>query len=167
MTNDLFLKMKDFYDTSPLALKLAQPLKEGAVGEIQFEGDPESYTLIKEGGRSVLKIGKPKKPEVFMKYSRSAVEYLFELHQQKNYDIQEWMNRFSECILHPTPERKIEFKVCANLVTVARMGYFGMLKLGGKRAFDLALEFGVKIPKKFLASSAPRVRGAAKAGKNL
>ena len=150
MASESYLKLKDFYATSPTALKAAKPLKKGAVAEVQFEGDPESYTLIKEKDRSVLKPGKPKKPEVYMKFTAAAVDYLYELHQQKKDDIEEWMTRFSECILNPTKERKIEFRICANLVTVARMGYFGMMRLGGKRALNLALKLGVKIPKKFL-----------------
>lgn len=150
MASELYLKLKDFYETSSLALKVAQPLKKGAVAEVQFEGDPESYSLIKEADRSVIKPGKPKKPEIYMKFTATAVDYLYELHQQGKNDIEEWMTRFSECILNPTKERKIEFRICANLVTVARMGYFGMMRLGGKRAFSIAMKLGVKVPKKFL-----------------
>ena len=118
MPDDVFEKMKDFYETSSFAKKLAEPLKEGAVAEIQFEGDPKSYSLVKEGGKSVIKEGKPKKPEVYMKYSQGAADYLYELHEQKVDDLNVWMDRFSECVLRPTKERKIEFKICANLVQV-------------------------------------------------
>ena len=103
MRNELYLKMREFYEVSPLAQKVAAPLKEGAVAKLQFEGD-----------------------------------------------IAEYVSRFGECILNPTPERKIEFKLCANVVTGARMGYFGMMRLGGKKALDPALRLGIKAPKKFL-----------------
>ncbi len=150
MASELYLKLKDFYDNSSLALKVTKPLKKGAVAEVQFEGDPESYALLKEKDHSVLKPGKPEKPEIYMKFTAAAVDYLYELHQQKQDDIEEWMTRFSECIINPTKERKIEFRICTNLVTVARMGYFGMMRLGGKRAFSIAMKLGIKVPKKFL-----------------
>ena len=150
MASESFIKLKDFYENSPLALKATKPLKKGAVAEVQFEDDPESYTLLKEQDHSVIKPGKPKKPEIYMKFTADAVDYLYELHQQGKDDIEEWMTRFSECILNPTRERKIEFRICANLVTVARMGYFGMMRLGGKRAVSIAMKLGVKVPKKFI-----------------
>lgn len=150
MGNELYLRMKQFYDVSPLAQKVAAPLKEGAVAELHFEGDPETYMMIKEGGKSVVRPGKPKRPEIYLKLNAGAVDYLLELAEKGQEDIEEYVSRFGECILNPTPERKIEFKLCANLVTGARMGYFGMMRLGGKRALDLALKLGIKVPKKFL-----------------
>lgn len=150
MASELFERMKYFYDNSKLAQKVAAPLKEGACAEVQFEGDPGTYMMIKEGGKSVFKEGKPAKPEIYMKFSQGAIDYLLELEQKGVEDVEEYVTRFAECILNPTPERKIEFKLCANVLTGARMGYFGMMRLGGKKAIDLVLKMGIKIPKKFL-----------------
>ena len=149
MGNELYLRMKQFYEVSTLAQKVAAPLKEGAVAELQFEGDPETYLMIKEGGKSLVRPGKPKRPEIYMKFSAGAVDYLLELAQKGQDDIEEYVSRFGECILEPTPARKIEFKLCANVVTGARMGYFGMMRLGGRKALNLAFKLGIKVPKKF------------------
>lgn len=150
MGDELFRKMKDFYDTSPLPQKVTQPLKEGAVAEVEFEDDPQTYMMIKEGGRSVFRPGKPKKPQVYLKFSKAAVDYLLEVKGDDQAAIEEYVSRLGECLLNPTPERWMKFKLCANLVTGSRMGYFSMMRLGGKKAVDLAFKMGIKIPRKYL-----------------
>jgi hypothetical protein len=150
MATELFERMNHFYTQSTLAQKVAAPLKEGAVAEVQFEGDPGTYMMIKEGGRSVFKEGKPGKPQIYMKFSKGAIDFLLELQEKGIDDVEEYVTRFATCILEPTPERKIEFKLCANIITGARMGYFGMMRLGGKKALDVVLKMGIKVPAKFL-----------------
>ena len=150
MGTQLFERMKYFYEKSPLAQKVAAPLKEGAVAEVEFDGDPGVYMMIKEGGRSVFKEGKPNKPQIYMKFNQGAVDYLLELEELGTQDVEEYVTRFSDCILNPSPQRKIELKLCANVVTGARMGYFGMMTLGGKKALNLVMKMGIKVPMKFL-----------------
>jgi len=150
MSEESFQKMKQYYDTSDLPQKVTRPLKEGAVAEVQFEDDPETYMMIKENGRSVFKKGKPEKPQIYMKYSKAAVDYLMELQDAGEDDIEEYVSRFAQCILSPTEDRWIQFKLCTNVVTGARMGYFGMMRMGGRRALDLTLKLGIKVPKRFL-----------------
>ncbi len=149
MSEESFQKMKEYYDASDLPQKVTEPLKEGAVAEVQFEDDPETYMMIKEGGRSVFKKGKPRNPQIYMKYSKAAVEYLMELQDAGEENIEEYVSRFARCILEPTEERWIQFKLCTNVVTGARMGYFGMMRMGGKKALDLTLKLGIKVPKRF------------------
>ncbi len=149
MTEELYQRMNDFYNNSSLAQKIAAPLKEGAVAEVEFEDDDDTYMMIKEGGRSVFKQGKPKKPHVYMKFSKAAVDYLLDIKGDDVEQIEEYVSRFGECILSPTKERWVKFKLCTNVVTGARYGYFGMMKLGGKKAFDLVVQLGIKIPSKF------------------
>jgi len=143
-------KIEKFYSESELAQHVAKPLKEGAVAEVQFEDDPDSYMMIKEGGRSVFRKGKPKSPEIYMKYSKGAVDYLLDVKGTDKEALEEYVTRFSECILNPTPERKIEFKLCTNVLTGARMGYFNMMLLGGKKALKLVTKLGIKIPQRYL-----------------
>lgn len=143
-------RIEKFYNESELAQQIARPLKEGAVAEVQFEGDPESYMMIKEGGRSVFRKGKPKKPEIYMKYTKGAVDYLLDVQGTDKDALEEYITRFSECILSPNPQRKIEFKLCTNVLTGARMGYFNMMLLGGKKAVGLVTRLGVKIPQRYL-----------------
>ncbi len=150
MDQELFERMRDYYNNSELAQEVTKTLKEGAVGEVQFEDDPGTYMMIKENGRSVFKEGKPNKPQVYFKFSKGAVDYLLELEESGSNDIEEYVTRFAKCILEPTPERKIEMKLCTNIVTGARMGYFGMMLMGGSKAVDLVVKMGIKIPKKFL-----------------
>lgn len=150
MSEELFEKMKRYYESSDLPQMVTKPLKEGAVAEVQFEGDPGTYMMIKEGGRSHFRKGKPDKPQVYMQFSRGAVEYLMELQDAGKDDLEEYVARFGQCILDPTKERWIKFKLCTNVVTGARMGYFGMMRQGGKKAIDLTLKLGIKIPKRFL-----------------
>ena len=150
MAKSIAEKMDKFYNTSGLAQKIAAPLKEGAVAEVQFEGDPESYMMIKEGGKSHFRKGKPKKPQVYFKFSKEAVEWMLEIKGDDKKAIEEYISRFGTCILDPTPERWVKFKLCTNVVTGARMGYFGMMRLGGKKALDLTVKLGIKIPKRFM-----------------
>ena len=153
MAEKLANKVEAFYKSNELAQMVAGPLKEGAVAEVQFEGDADSYMMIKEGGRSHFRKGKPEKPEVYMKYNKGAIDYLFEVKGSDKEALEEYVARFSECILNPTKERKIEFKLCTNVVTGARMGYFSMMLLGGKKAVKLVTQLGIKIPKRYLKGS--------------
>lgn len=150
MTQDTAVKMGEFYNSSELSQLVTKPLKEGAVAEVQFDGDPESYMMIKEKGRSIFRKGKPNKPQVYMKFNRGAVDYLTEVQGSDKNAIEEYVARFSECILNPTDERRVEFKLTSNVLTGARMGYFGMMMLGGKKALALVKKLGIKIPKKLL-----------------
>jgi hypothetical protein len=152
MAEKLAKRIEKFYNSSDLAQQIAKPLKEGAVAEVQFEGDPDSYMMIKEGGRSVFRKGKPGTPQVYMKYSKGAVDYLLEVTGTDKKAMEEYVTRFSECILNPTDQRKIEFKLCTNVLTGARMGYFGMMLLGGKKAVKLITKLGIKIPARYLST---------------
>ena len=150
MAEKIAKRIEKFYNESELAQHVAKPLKEGAVAEVQFEDDPDTYMMIKEGGRSVFRKGKPKNPQIYMKYSKGAVDYLLAVKGTDKKDLQEYITRFSECILNPTAEKKIEFKLCTNVLTGARMGYFNMMLLGGKKAMRLITSLGVKIPQRYL-----------------
>ena len=150
MAGILAKKVEEFYNNNELAQMVAKPLKDGAVAEVQFDGDPDSYMMIKEKGVSYFRKGKPEKPEIYMKYNKGAIDYLFEVQGSDKKALEEYVSRFSECIMDPTPERKIEFKLCTNVVTGARMGYFGMMLLGGKKAIALVTQLGIKIPKRYL-----------------
>ncbi len=150
MSGELAKKVVDFYNTNDLAQMVAGPLKDGAVAEVQFDGDPDSYMMIKEKGVSHFRKGKPEKPEVYMKYNKGAIDYLFAVKGSDKEALEEYVARFSECIMNPTKDRKIEFKLCTNVVTGARMGYFGMMLLGGKKAVALVTKLGIKIPKRYM-----------------
>ncbi len=150
MSDTAFKKMKEYYDASEIPQEVTSSLKEGAVAEVQFEGDPKTYMMIKEGGRSQFREGKPKKPEVFMKFSEGAVDYLMGVQGTGKEAIQEYASRFSECILNPTKERKVQFKLCTNVLTAGRKGYFGMMLKGGKTALNLVGNLGIKIPKRYM-----------------
>jgi len=149
MADDVFLKMREFYETSELPQKVTKSLKEGAVAEVEFEDDDNVYMMIKENGRSHFRPGKPEKPQIYMKFSREAADWLMSIGGDSDDDIEEYVSRFGECILDPTDTRWIKFKLCTNVVTGARMGYFGMMKAGGKKALDLTLRLGIKVPKAF------------------
>jgi len=143
-------RMSEFYNTSPLAQKVAAPLKDGAVAEVRFEDDPDSYQMLKQKGKSVFIKGKPKKPQVYMEFSKEAVDWMLEIEGDDQAAIEEYIEKFGTCILDPTPARWVKFKLCANVVTSARMGYFGMMRLGGRKALDLSFKLGIKIPKRFM-----------------
>lgn len=153
MSDTAFRKMKGYYDTSDVPQQVTSTLKEGAVAEVQFDGDPETYMMIKEKGRSHFRVGKPKKPEIYMKMNEGAVDYLMGVQGDGKKAIQEYASRFSECILVPTSDRRIQFKLCTNVLTAGRKGYFGMMLKGGKTAINLVGSLGIKIPKKFLDSA--------------
>lgn len=147
MSNELYLRMKEFFETNPITKKLVEPLKEGAVAWMEFEGDETPYTLIKEKGKSVLRPGKPEKPELYMKFNKGAIDYLFELRSD---NIQDYALRLFECAIRPTPERRVEGKLLTSLLDAYRKGYIKMLLLGGPKAVGWAAQLGISIPKKFL-----------------
>ena len=147
MPNELYLRMKEFFEVNPVTRKLAAPLKEGAVAEIAFEGDDEFYTLVKEGGRSILRPGRPERPEMVMKFNKGAIDYLFELESDK---IEDYALRLFECTVKPTPERWIQSKLTTSIVDAYRKGYIAMLLLGGPNAVKMAAQLGMKIPAKYL-----------------
>lgn len=146
-------KISKFWGTNSIPQEVTKTLKEGAVAEVQLEGDSETYMMIKENGKSHFRKGKPQKPQIYFKYSEGALDYMLEVKGADQEAIEEYVARFSECILNPTKERYVEFKLCTNVLTLARMGYFGMLFAGGARAVTLAKIFskkmGLKIPERF------------------
>jgi len=150
MSSAIAERMGEFYNSSGLAQKVAAPLKEGAVAEVRFEGDPDSYMMIKEKGRSAFRPGKPAKPQIYFEFSKEAVDWMMEIEGEDQKAIETYIERFGTCILDPTPTRWVKFKLCTNVVTGARMGYFGMMRLGGKKALNLTLKLGIKIPARFM-----------------
>jgi hypothetical protein len=151
MADERFQKMKAFFESNEVPQEVTKSLKKGAVAEVQFEDDPNTYIMIKEGNRSVFRKETPEERQIYLKYYGDAVDYLVSIESSGKQGVQEYAARFSECILEPTPERRIEFKLCCNVVTAARMGYFGMMLKGGRTAIDLVTKLGIKIPKKFLS----------------
>jgi len=147
MANELYLRMKEFFEVNPVTRKLAAPLKEGAVAEIAFDGDETIYTMIKEGGKSLLRPGKPERPEMVMKFNKGAIDYLFELQSDR---IEEYALRLFECTISPTPERWVQAKITTSIVDAYRKGYIAMLLLGGPNAVKMAAQLGMKIPAKYL-----------------
>ena len=137
--------MKEFYETSEIGHQFAKPLKEGATAIVEFEDDPETYTLVKHRGRSVLKPGKPKKAEIYFWFSKAAVDYLF---NPPSTDPQEYVNKLLECLL--SKEKPVKMKLLTSIVTGWRMGYVAMMKLGGRKAIATIAKLGIKIPARFL-----------------
>ena len=154
MSDALFNKMNEFWETSPLPQEVTKSLKNGAVAEVHFENDDDAYMMIKEKGRSVFRKGMPEKPQLYFKYSEAAVEYMMSVEGEGKEAIEEYVARMSECVLNPTKEKYIEVKLCTNIMTMFRMGYFGMMFAGGTRAIhtvkEVAKQLGIKIPGKFL-----------------
>lgn len=147
MSQELYLRMKEFYETNPITMKLVAPLKEGAVAFIEFEGDDTPYTLVKEKGKSVLKPGKPAKHEMYMKFNKGAIDYILSTDSEK---IEDYALRLFECAIRPTPERRVEGKLTTSLLDAYRKGYIKMLLLGGSKAVGWAAQMGISIPRKFL-----------------
>jgi hypothetical protein len=151
VADERFQKMKAFFESNEVPQEVTKSLKNGAVAEVEFEDDPNTYVMVKEGDRSVLRKERPEKRQIYLKYYGDAVDYLVSIESSGKEGVQEYAARFSECILDPTPIRRIEFKLCCNVVTASRMGYFGMMLKGGKTAINLVTQLGIKIPKKFLS----------------
>ena len=150
MSDKLFERMKLFAETSEFIPKVTSSLKEGAAVEVCFEGDPAIYGAVKEKGRIVCSKYAPRKPQMRVTFSEGAMDYLLEPAGTDKDCIDEYVTRFGECMLHPTPTRKVRIKTYAGIITGFRMGYFGMLRFGGPKALEMLSKFGIKIPKRFL-----------------
>ncbi len=120
MSDEQFRKMSAFFESNDIPQEVTKSLRKGAVAEVEFEGDPNTYVMVKEGGRSVFRRETPEKRQVYMKYYGDAVDYLTSIEASGKQGVQEYAVRFSECILDPIPGRRIEFKLCCNVVTAAR-----------------------------------------------
>jgi len=151
MSEKLFERMKRFIDTNELPQKVTSSLKTGAAVEVRFEDDPEVYMVVKENNCVVCRKGAPKKPQMRIKFTEGAVDYLLEPAGTEKDNIDEYITRLSECLLRPRPEKRIEIKFYAGIITGLRMGYLGMLRFGGSKALEVLAKLGVKLPKRFMA----------------
>ena len=147
MPNDLYLRMKEFFEVNPVTRKLAGPLKEGAVAELAFDGDATLYAMVKEGGRSVLRPGRPEHPEMVMKFNKGAIDYIFGLESEK---VEDYALRLFECAVQPTQKRWVRVKLTTSILDAYRKGYIAMLLLGGPGAVKMAAQLGIKIPAKYV-----------------
>lgn len=147
MASAAYEKLRNFFEVNEITKQVVAPLKEGATAEVVFEDDDTVYTLVKEGGRSVFKEGKPEKPEVFMKFNQGAIDYVCDFQSD---NVRDYAERLSECILNPTPERKVEFKLLTSILDAGRKGYFRMVALGGPKALKTLIYLGIRVPERFL-----------------
>ncbi|MEW5947612.1 MAG: hypothetical protein AB1742_15595 [bacterium] len=161
MGTEGYERMKRFYEESEIGHQIAAPLVEGATAIVEFDGDPETYTLVKVKGRSVLKPGRPQKADIYFRFSAGAINYLFE---PPTADAADYVNRLCDCLLETDPGKKVEFKLLQSLVTGWRKGYIAMMKLGGPRAISTVAKVGIRIPAKFLKDD--RRNGAEQGAEN-
>lgn len=145
MASKEFDLMKEFYEKSEIGHYVAKPLKEGATAIVEFEGDPDTYAMIKHKGKTVLKVGKPEKAEIYFWFSKAAMQYLF---YPESKDTKEYVNRLLDCMI--SKDKPVKMKLLASIVTGWRKGYISMMKIGGTRAISTIAQLGVKIPARFL-----------------
>jgi len=125
---NLYEIMRRFYAENLAAVKAASSLADGASSRVEFEGDNQVYTLIRESGKSILKQGTPESPELYFRFTHAAVHYITDSPPE---EIGTIAKRLIDCLKSTDPSLKVDFKVIAPLGVFHQKGYFKILKLAG------------------------------------
>lgn len=148
MPGEDFEKLRKFYEEGEGRL-IFIPLKDGAISMVEIEGDDTIYSLGKEKGIGFFRPGKPDKPDTYMKFTPSAIDYLVE-----SGSVQDYAERLAECIQYAPlkkvssdPNKKVDFKLTTSMIGAIRKGYWEMLKMGGPKIIKMIKQSGLKIPK--------------------
>ncbi|MFH1537487.1 MAG: hypothetical protein ABIH66_00915 [bacterium] len=147
MGKEGYERMKRFYEESEVGHQMAAPLKQKAVAYVEFQGDDQIYELIKIENRSVLRPKESERAEIFFKFSRGSIDYLFEPPSE---NVEDYINRLCDCMLEKDPSKKVEMQLLTSIVDGWRKGYIAMMKLGGTRAIATVARIGIRIPGKFI-----------------
>ncbi|MCG3172859.1 MAG: hypothetical protein GMKNLPBB_01021 [Myxococcota bacterium] len=128
MSEQSYLKLKEFVERHPVAVRSAQPLKTGVEVGISFVGDNEKYHFRKEKDGGYLRRGPASDPDFSLIVPDAAVE---EIGAMNTDDIGEFGIAFFKLVLTQEQARKIHVRIHAGVFSFLTHGYFGVLALGG------------------------------------
>jgi hypothetical protein len=115
MNNDIEV-LKNFLNTG-WGKRATQYLKEGATFKVLVDKEP--FSLSKRGGEMEMVTGVPKRYDVLLEISSSAIEYLPGAKTEE-----EAQERLSQLIYHPTPERYARMRIEVEPTDKARIDFY-------------------------------------------
>lgn len=144
---ELYQAFKRFFEANELGNRFIGPLREGAAAIVEFEGDPQSYKVVKVRGRALMELGRPASAEVYLKLSRHAVESMLAPNATKP---AEYVGRLVALMAEPDPSKRIELKLLCTHGEAIRKGYLGVVASGGKQLAEALLQLGHSLPHEFV-----------------
>jgi hypothetical protein len=115
MNNDIEA-LKNFLNTG-WGKRATQYLKEGATFKVLVDKEP--FSLSKRGGEMEMGTGVPKRYDVLLEISSSAIEYLPGAKTEE-----EAQERLSQLIYHSTPERYARMRIEVEPTEKARIDFY-------------------------------------------
>ena len=115
MNNDIEV-LKNFLNTG-WGKRATQYLKEGATFKVLVDKEP--FSLSKRGGEMEMGTGVPKRYDVLLEISSSAIEYLPGAKTEE-----EAQERLSQLIYHSTPERYARMRIEVEPTEKARIDFY-------------------------------------------
>jgi hypothetical protein len=97
--------------------RATQYLKEGATFKVLLDKEP--FSLSKHGGKMEMGEGAPKRYDVLLEISSSAIDYLEGAKTQE-----EAQERLDQLIYHSTPERYVRMKIEVEPTEKARIDFY-------------------------------------------
>lgn len=144
---ELYQIFRRFFDANEIGNRILGTLREGAAAILEFEGDPQIYKIVKVRGRALFEPGRPASAEVYLRFSRHAVESLLAPNATRP---QEYVQRVVSLLRESDPERKIEVKLLSTHGDAMRKGYLGLVAAGGRLLAEALIELRFSLPADFV-----------------
>ena len=109
MPTEDFRLLKSFLEERPVAVRAAEPLKDGTLFQMNITGDDTPYYVIREAKRSVLKEGElPRSPDIIFTISPAAIK---RLHDFDSNNIGAYGVEFFRIMVSEDPALSLEAKL--------------------------------------------------------
>lgn len=144
---ELYQAFKRFFEANEIGNRLIGPLREGAASIVEFEGDAAIYKVVKVRGRAAFDVGRPASAEIYLRFSRHAVEAILAPNATKPV---EYVERFCTLVVEPDPAKRIDLKLLCTHGEAIRKGYLGVAAAGGRRLAETLISLGYSLPQEFV-----------------
>ena len=142
MSQQDFDFLKEFLEARDVSHRAAAPLKDGTVIGMVIVGDPEPSYVLRESKRTVLKRGTPPKdPDLRFTISPAAIK---RLHDFPSEDIGEFGVEFFRIMVSKEPDMELGVKLNVGVFGLTRLGFFGILALGGPAVMGFLARQGLR-----------------------
>ncbi len=141
MPTEDFRLLKSFLEERPVAVRAAEPLKDGTLFQMNITGDDAPYYVIREAKRSVLKEGElPRSPDIIFTISPAAIK---RLHDFDSNNIGAYGVEFFRIMVSEDPALSLEAKLNIGFFKLTRLGVFKILAKGGPEVMGFLASRGL------------------------
>ncbi len=136
-----FRLLKSFLEERPVAVRAAEPLKDGTIFQMNIVGDDASYYVEREAKRTVLKEGTlPRNPDITFTISQAAIK---RLHDFDSNNIGAYGVEFFKIMVSDDPELSLDAKLNIGFFKLTRLGVFKILAKGGPEVMSFLATRGL------------------------